>query len=1224
MPKSNYPNKIDTSVEIRPVRDNITEIGSDVINSLRSAIFQIEKTLGINPQGAAGNTVASRISSVIDEAGKIKKDALDKANILAGPVTNNDVSKDAAIAESKLKLDFPTNLLQDEISILTNKIESFISMLEELSALLSAHIHPEALNRHFAKAINLKEASVSRANIATMSLEEVTVQEAFEIIYNAHINFSASAISSSNNSHTADQIYYDNSKTSEFIDGNSAQEALDEMVSIEGRALRRSMLNLHSNGLIRSGTVVDEFEAINLGTTLVENASISYTGPSSSPTEKIIFSSPVKPSSPVSQFDIITIGGIVGEDESGNYVISEVETDASGSIISLDIYGGPRVTASVGATARITKNIYGPYNENGLNSCVRPRYNKTNTPDIQIAHPNSATIITSGIEPSKITSSSKKFAISVDGGTPVDIDVFDEDFGDGGQSLDSIVYKINEFSVDNRLGFMAYKLRRVSCYELALSHILPNMSGDVKNRTLKISEPADSSAIVELGFEVDKEVEGGVDNFCLINGSLVNSFGKVISLSQLDVSTVSDSTKVRSTSDSTDFLKMGVREGDIIYVSESSSPSDDGPYRINDVSSNEINVDFWGDFFSGDLTDNSKLYILRLSAHVGSIEFDQVGANGGVLFDTFVTSEADIFFKKRMVIGEMPETNSFSAVVSGVSRNFISATNGELKFYGGPGLTTYVAIKDGAGEEGDKVAIIDSGSYKVYSASKMSFITLDVKASGLAQIANPVTTVPLTGHLEVPPNAYPVSRGMYSTNMGMVLGKVALQGSAGGVPSLTDIRVTGTTDNTIISENFIERYIQGPRNELRGCGIIRGVAVETLNAANSPRISLSISAGIAIVNGIRYEYTGNDNFVTYKNSNFFVGIDSTGCIVASEDVGTASPFADMDIAHIAYVDIAKNIITDLRLFVDHIDYKLVADITVANDQEFGHFTSIKKAVDYSRIFTRLFPKMGRPSILIKEGTHIVDEVIYLDFDIEIKGAGPQTIVKRGEELYRPDEEIGTNYTIMESSIKNSLFCIGSNTRGSSGEITKGVTISNFSFETSNLLLDWTPTADWPVSITNSFIFITQSINQGTPSEAACFRFMNLNFLGPKNISFEEIHEFAIVATRGKDHPDGRKNLTFGNIVVSNCMFNRTGSECGSMGVVIDDDQTNLIKNIIVSSNIFVNVSPNIGKASQGQYNYFGIQPGDSDHAIGIWQPWGNHLFNMKNIMAESTLNVSED
>ena len=41
--------------------------------------------------------------------------------------------------------------LQDEISIVTSKIDSFIAMLEELSALLSAHIHPDAINRHFAK-----------------------------------------------------------------------------------------------------------------------------------------------------------------------------------------------------------------------------------------------------------------------------------------------------------------------------------------------------------------------------------------------------------------------------------------------------------------------------------------------------------------------------------------------------------------------------------------------------------------------------------------------------------------------------------------------------------------------------------------------------------------------------------------------------------------------------------------------------------------------------------------------------------------------------------------------------------------------------------------------------------------------------------------------------------------------------------------------------------------
>ena len=82
MSKSNYPNKLDTSVEIPVIRDNITEIGSDVLNSLRAAIFNIERTLGINPQGAAGNTVAARLSNVVDENGNILKEALDRSNIL--------------------------------------------------------------------------------------------------------------------------------------------------------------------------------------------------------------------------------------------------------------------------------------------------------------------------------------------------------------------------------------------------------------------------------------------------------------------------------------------------------------------------------------------------------------------------------------------------------------------------------------------------------------------------------------------------------------------------------------------------------------------------------------------------------------------------------------------------------------------------------------------------------------------------------------------------------------------------------------------------------------------------------------------------------------------------------------------------------------------------------------------------------------------------------------
>ena len=235
-------------------------------------------------------------------------------------------------------------MLQDQISISTSKIDSFIAALEELSSLLSAHIHPEAINRHFAKAINLNEAAVSPRASATMKLESMTVQEAFELLYNAHINFSGDAVSSDNKSHDAGQIYYDNNKTSEFISSNSAQGAIDQMVSLEGRALKRTMLNLHSNGLVRSGTVIDKFEDLEMGTVLITDAPITYTGPSSSINERVIFSSPVTPLGDVSQFDVVTISGIADTDDSGNYIISDIELDANGDLISLEIYGGPRVS----------------------------------------------------------------------------------------------------------------------------------------------------------------------------------------------------------------------------------------------------------------------------------------------------------------------------------------------------------------------------------------------------------------------------------------------------------------------------------------------------------------------------------------------------------------------------------------------------------------------------------------------------------------------------------------------------------------------------------------------------------------------------------------------------------------------------------------------------------------------------------------------------------------
>ena len=90
--KSKYPNQLDTSSEIPVVRDGITEISSEIFNSLRSAIIQIEKTLGINPQGSAGFTVSDRISASLDQSGNLSREALERANVLLGQLTNDNVA----------------------------------------------------------------------------------------------------------------------------------------------------------------------------------------------------------------------------------------------------------------------------------------------------------------------------------------------------------------------------------------------------------------------------------------------------------------------------------------------------------------------------------------------------------------------------------------------------------------------------------------------------------------------------------------------------------------------------------------------------------------------------------------------------------------------------------------------------------------------------------------------------------------------------------------------------------------------------------------------------------------------------------------------------------------------------------------------------------------------------------------------------------------------------
>lgn len=169
---SNYPNALDTDLELPRVDDNITEIGGDSINSLREAIFAIEQAVGINPQGNLATLVA-RVNKVIDSNGILKTDALESRGLVTLPINDSHIDDEAAIAEFKLDLDVGTSVLNSKIE---QNVEDIDALRESFNALVGDFIkHINAVDtRHDGYDIDL-EVSVRGGTTVEAGLHLVNV-----------------------------------------------------------------------------------------------------------------------------------------------------------------------------------------------------------------------------------------------------------------------------------------------------------------------------------------------------------------------------------------------------------------------------------------------------------------------------------------------------------------------------------------------------------------------------------------------------------------------------------------------------------------------------------------------------------------------------------------------------------------------------------------------------------------------------------------------------------------------------------------------------------------------------------------------------------------------------------------------------------------------------------------------------------------------------------------
>lgn len=136
---TNWPNSPDTDLTLPSVFDNISELGSEALDSQKDAILAIETNLGI---GLAGTTqdLATRLSQSLNPDGTIKPSAIASLGLITLPITNSQVSATAGILESKLTLDHRTADLYNSIQASQTSIQTALAYISDTGFKLEPHL----------------------------------------------------------------------------------------------------------------------------------------------------------------------------------------------------------------------------------------------------------------------------------------------------------------------------------------------------------------------------------------------------------------------------------------------------------------------------------------------------------------------------------------------------------------------------------------------------------------------------------------------------------------------------------------------------------------------------------------------------------------------------------------------------------------------------------------------------------------------------------------------------------------------------------------------------------------------------------------------------------------------------------------------------------------------------------------------------------------------------
>lgn len=933
MTDSNFPSNLDDDNIIPHVDNNITEVGGDAINGARSAIFNIEETLGIDPQGTA-STVSDRLDVSLNSDGTIKASALASAGLVSLPITNSMIASNADIAESKLGLDYTTSSLNTLIAILRADVVYLDSLVQaDITNLLKHSSHPATWGRHRTSDVDGYYGKFSSHNL----------QGIITTIDDSIVNHMADSVGA----HNASAVFFNDANT--FISAIDVQSAIEELDNIGLTTIESHQDEQHSNGILfsqktnRNGT--------SFGPIVTQSASIANF---SIGAKNITYNALPSTLSNAKRGDTVVISvGLTTYQRTIDYV----STSGTGKVYFFE----PMTVSSTSATA----TIYETQEEQIAPSAFALAITKENALGggsiIQVVHPGSPYVLSNGLDARKFTNLVKNLKFSWASGYTSNIDCYSllqtypySNTSPSTWTCENLAIALNYEFKSKKYPLIAFSYRG----EIGVAYDQP----DGYLQCLSTSSPGWSAlglAGTEIAYAKDYRRS-------YINGKKLTDFYKLEFSCNVESNIVKDS--------SINFSTSGISSPGVVRLN---NIDDYGTYVFTSNTNTTLTV--YDHTFSGtDVSGDGYVYFDNFSDQPYYKTLYEI------VLDEFNEKLAVRGLKRLEYFKSVSSSASFEEYIDiiDVSRNFSTSLNYRVAYDSSTGgiqlgiRGSGTSVSNGGAAYQMPTTNVVGHKFRLYAENNFDYIE--------CVVIRDYTLLTLTNSIDV--NVFSRSSEENYIQIGKVLH------DTNKFKYLKDERLFGTVGRKDVRDDYTRDYITYPISKLRGNGIVFGMSCDGAGTNQ-----LTVDGGSVLVNGILYDIPAttfsvpketSSSFLTY---NLFVSDDGVVNFLqddfSSQNLSTPSTneiIKSNDKVLLAVVTVSvSNLITyiyDCRLFVNNLDNHL--DMVV-DGYNTGSFVDLKSAINY----VNLSGIIGHSMKIVIKGTIERDAStpIYLPDGVKISG-----------------------------------------------------------------------------------------------------------------------------------------------------------------------------------------------------------------------------------------------